>query len=481
MLLDNNNVPSYDQQNRIETKERSRCTSTHSAFAKERNPSLATVSYHKNGTTQPTDPATAGHLTTIRLELIQPHPDNPRLYPREDLISDLANHVQEQGQFLPEYAILVRPMLDGTYQIISGHHRYAAAQRAGLTAIPCWCREMSDAEAHMELALANRQDALSPLEWGLHALRTVQKGTAGRGKTGGLSEYARMVHRTKQSLSLLVQAAEVYDRVSSSLRLDDVAMLTTRTHHLIAIHKAPESTWATLVDGLLDHDWSVKETEQVVQRVTALLESRPPWWELDRQPLIANALTNEGQSQVRVFALVQELDQQLSPVTIYQHQQTDEVREIHGREHRKWEPIAESYDQQAIFRERLNGLVNFPDMQTIRAIHHEIIAFVASHAQATEQWHPIASDEEYRAQQERERVLKESTRRARYTPVLYPTEVLHGLQQLGSGSIDLIIADPPYNMGKAEWDMLGSGEDYAAWATPWLQECYRVLKETGSI
>jgi ParB family chromosome partitioning protein len=110
-----------------------------------------------------------GHLTTIRLEHIQPHPDNPRLYPREDLISDLATHLREQGQFLPEYALLVRPMPDGTYQIISGHHRYAAAQRAGLTTIPCWCREMGDAEAHMELALANRQDALSPLEWGLHA------------------------------------------------------------------------------------------------------------------------------------------------------------------------------------------------------------------------------------------------------------------------------------------------------------------------
>jgi hypothetical protein len=53
MLLDNNNVPSYDQQNRIETKERSRCDNTHSAFAKERKPPIGNtiLSQEWNNTT----------------------------------------------------------------------------------------------------------------------------------------------------------------------------------------------------------------------------------------------------------------------------------------------------------------------------------------------------------------------------------------------------------------------------------------------
>jgi site-specific DNA-methyltransferase (adenine-specific) len=36
-------------------------------------------------------------------------------------------------------------------------------------------------------------------------------------------------------------------------------------------------------------------------------------------------------------------------------------------------------------------------------------------------------------------------------------------------------------MDKAEWDSFGSGKQYAEWATPWLKECYRVLKDDGSI
>ncbi|HJY83610.1 MAG TPA: ParB N-terminal domain-containing protein [Candidatus Binatia bacterium] len=38
---------------------------------------------------------------------------------------------------------------------MSGHHRDEAANRAGLTAVPCWVKEMSDDEALMLLVLSN--------------------------------------------------------------------------------------------------------------------------------------------------------------------------------------------------------------------------------------------------------------------------------------------------------------------------------------
>lgn len=43
---------------------------------------------------------------------------------------------------------------------------------------------------------------------------------------------------------------------------------------------------------------------------------------------------------------------------------------------------------------------------------------------------------------------------------------------------DLIIADPPYNIGKAEWDKI---KNYIEWCGKWILECQRVLKENGSI
>lgn len=50
-----------------------------------------------------------------------------------------------------------------------------------------------------------------------------------------------------------------------------------------------------------------------------------------------------------------------------------------------------------------------------------------------------------------------------------------------SGSVDLIFADPPYNVNKAEWDNFESQEHYIAWSVGWIQEAARVLKPEGSL
>ena len=52
------------------------------------------------------------------------------------------------------------------------------------------------------------------------------------------------------------------------------------------------------------------------------------------------------------------------------------------------------------------------------------------------------------------------------------------LRRLPSGSVQLIICDPPYNINLAHWDNFSN---YIAWASQWLKESERVLSETGSI
>jgi len=48
-------------------------------------------------------------------------------------------------------------------------------------------------------------------------------------------------------------------------------------------------------------------------------------------------------------------------------------------------------------------------------------------------------------------------------------------------SVDLIFADPPYNVNKAEWDNFESQQHYIAWSVGWIQEAARVLKPEGSL
>ena len=58
------------------------------------------------------------------------------------------------------------------------------------------------------------------------------------------------------------------------------------------------------------------------------------------------------------------------------------------------------------------------------------------------------------------------------------------LKKIKSKSIDLIFADPPYNIGKDfgnnidKWESIDS---YIDWCKQWIDECMRVLKDTGTM
>lgn len=61
-------------------------------------------------------------------------------------------------------------------------------------------------------------------------------------------------------------------------------------------------------------------------------------------------------------------------------------------------------------------------------------------------------------------------------------DALENLKQLESESIDLIFADPPYNIGK-NFDGLvenWSEEEFLNWTYQWIEECDRILKSNGT-
>lgn len=64
---------------------------------------------------------------------------------------------------------------------------------------------------------------------------------------------------------------------------------------------------------------------------------------------------------------------------------------------------------------------------------------------------------------------------------LYNYDAIKYLKQLDSNSVDLIFADPPYNINKAEWDTFSSQKAYVEWSMIWITEAHRVLKNTGSL
>lgn len=76
---------------------------------------------------------------------------------------------------------------------------------------------------------------------------------------------------------------------------------------------------------------------------------------------------------------------------------------------------------------------------------------------------------------------------------IYQRDCVEGMKMLPNNSVDLVIADPPYNLGnsgtkinlkesygynqfKEDWDKI---DDFPAFNQAWIAECYRVLKPGG--
>lgn len=58
------------------------------------------------------------------------------------------------------------------------------------------------------------------------------------------------------------------------------------------------------------------------------------------------------------------------------------------------------------------------------------------------------------------------------------------LKDIKSKSVDLIFADPPYNIGKNfgnNDDIWENVDSYVDWCKVWIDECFRILKDTGTM
>lgn len=64
---------------------------------------------------------------------------------------------------------------------------------------------------------------------------------------------------------------------------------------------------------------------------------------------------------------------------------------------------------------------------------------------------------------------------------LYNQDAITYMQSLKSGSVDLIFADPPYNIKKAEWDSFASQKEYVDWSMSWIKEAHRILSDQGAL
>ena len=99
---------------------------------------------------------------TLPLDEIISNKEQPRKQFDEEALADLSASIAQHGVLQP---LLVRPMPDGSYQLVAGERRWRASRMAGLTEVPVVVRDMDEQES-AELALIEnlQREDLNPME-----------------------------------------------------------------------------------------------------------------------------------------------------------------------------------------------------------------------------------------------------------------------------------------------------------------------------
>lgn len=101
-------------------------------------------------------------VNKLRIMEIEPNHDQPRKDFDEKSLSELAESIEQHGVLQP---LVVRPLANGSYQLVAGERRWRAARIAGLAEVPVVIKELTDEEV-IEIAMIEnlQREDLNPLE-----------------------------------------------------------------------------------------------------------------------------------------------------------------------------------------------------------------------------------------------------------------------------------------------------------------------------
>ena len=100
------------------------------------------------------DNAQRSYVTDLPIAEISDFPDHPFKVRMDEEMEQMVESVRERGVLSP---VLVCPMPDGSYQMVSGHRRKFASELAELPTVPCIVRELTDDEAIIIMVDSNLQ------------------------------------------------------------------------------------------------------------------------------------------------------------------------------------------------------------------------------------------------------------------------------------------------------------------------------------
>jgi ParB family chromosome partitioning protein len=195
----------------------------------------------------------AGELLELPVDLIKPNPDQPRTQFDPEALTALAASIEASGVVQP---LLVRPLADGSYELVAGERRWRAARQAGLEKVPAVVRDQEQAERLQAALIENmvRED-LNPVEEARACASLVEE----LGLTK--EELARRVGRSRPAVSNLIRLLELPDEMLTALEAGELS----EGHGRALLGASGNDVRRRLGRDAIRGGWSVRETENRVK------------------------------------------------------------------------------------------------------------------------------------------------------------------------------------------------------------------------
>lgn len=209
------------------------------------------------------DDISTGSVDKIKIIDIVANSQQPRKYFDEEALSELSKSIAENGVLQP---ILVRPLSDGTYQIVAGERRWRASRMAGLSEIPAVVREMTTGEAMSFALIENLQrEDLDPIE-----------------EAEGIDQLIKKFDLTQEQIS--EKLGKSRSAVANSLRLlklpDNVKKMLSENiissgHAKALLSLDDEQLILTAAGMIVEKSLSVRQTEELCKKLKKQKDSPP--------------------------------------------------------------------------------------------------------------------------------------------------------------------------------------------------------------
>ncbi len=194
-----------------------------------------------------------GELRELPVGLIKPNPKQPRTNFDADALAGLAASIEATGVVQP---LLVRPLHDGSYELIAGERRWRASQQAGLEKVPAIVRDSEQAE-RLQVALIENmvREDLNPVEEARACAALVED--------LGLSkeDLARRIGRSRPAVSNLIRLLDLPDEAIALLESGELS----EGHGRALLGVSGNDVRRRLARDAAKAGWSVRETENRVR------------------------------------------------------------------------------------------------------------------------------------------------------------------------------------------------------------------------